>query len=1089
MFRYVNIQRRLALVLWGTILLAYVVAGLGLVLYQGVTQEERALQIMQPYAQLISVGTEAAIAFQDPVRAQEVLDTLRANPQILAAEIYLNDGRMLAALNDPSAAYSGSVREEGVYIGSDSAELFRGLPSGATLRISMGLAPLNEQTEQAIWFFGFGALILLLATIGQLSVLRQMIVHPIETLTNALEYIRDRNDFQHHVPVKGNDEVARLGHSFNAMMKALQEKKELLLEAQHIARIGNWWHDLVTGEMFWSDELFRITGREPQKASLELSFKVVHPDDLPLLKKMINLPAKGDEEIGQELRIIRPNGEVRWVNIRWRSIYDKDDKEIRRVGTYQDISEQKNNEAALHKLNRELRAISECNQVLVRAEDEQSLIELVCRIICDDAGYLMAWVGYTAEDESKVLRPVAWAGIEDRSLLQAELNLGSSERKWCPSDWAIRNGEICVVDDFGRDIDVAASREAALQKGYQSGIALPLNNSQNNTFGVLTIYSGESGAFHEEERRLLEELAGDLAFGISAIRTRELHNHAEEQIRIAATAFEAQEGIMITDLDEKILRINLAFSEISGYTADEVVGQTPRILKSDIHDQSFFETMWHSILQEESWQGEIWNRHKNGKKYPVWLNITAVRSPLGDVTHYVGTMTDISERKAAEQEIEHLAYYDLLTDLPNRRLLLDRLNQAMIGSARSGHMGGVLFIDLDNFKLLNDTCGHDVGDQLLIKVAQRLATCVRDGDTIARLGGDEFVVVLEGLSKTQAEAATQTKLVAEKIVLELSRPYSLIDRIHHCTTTVGATLFVGQGISVDDVLKQSDIAMYQAKTAGRNTVRFFDPDMQAELAARTNIEQALRSSIERGEFVLHYQPQVDGQGNIIAVEALLRWQHPERGIVQPGEFISMAEETGMIISLGQWVLENACHQIAAWSGDPAKQHLNMAVNVSAMQFRQKDFVQRVRLALEHSGAPACRLKLELTESLVLNNVEDSIEKMQVLKAMGVGCSMDDFGTGYSSLSYLTQLPLDQLKIDRSFICNLPDNPSEAVVVQTIIMMASSLGLSIVAEGVETKAQWTFLEEHGCSVYQGYLFSKPIDLASLESMLQGAITNT
>ncbi|MBT0960763.1 EAL domain-containing protein [Denitromonas iodatirespirans] len=1084
MDRGLNIDKKLALVLWSSALLAFAVAGAGLALFQHLTLEDRAMQIMQPYAQLVSVGTDAAVAFEDPRRAQEILDTLRINPQILEADIFLEDGRPLASFRHASNAAPRAPpdRADGVHLEDTTVELLQGLPRGAHLRIRMSLHQLNEQTQQTLWIFGAGALIVLAAALGQLALLRRMIARPIASLTEAAEHVRTRADYTLRVPASGNDEVARLGRSFNAMMDAIQEKQELLLEAQHIAHVGNWWHDLETGEMFWSDEFFRILGRPPQTPSTELVLECIHPEDLPGLLAALEASPGHGEDFEVEFRIVRPDGEIRWVSNRWVDVCDQDGKEIRRVGTHQDITEQKQAAAALQKLNRELRAISECNQILIRADDEQSLVESVCRIVCDDAGYRMAWVGYAEQDDAKTLRPIAHAGVKSVYLEQAGLTWANTEYGRGPSGTAIRQGAIVVVNDFASDPRVSPWRDTALRHGHRSSIALPLKDSGGHTFGVLSIYASETDAFPLEEQRLLEELANDLAFGIVTLRAREEHDRAEEQIRIAATAFEAQEGIVITDVNQTILRVNTAFTEITGYTPEEVVGATPRILKAPLQDSASYDTMWACIRREGAWQGEILNSRKCGEAYPAWLNITAVKNPQGEITHYVGTMTDITERKTAERKIEHLAFYDLLTDLPNRRLLQDRLHHAMAGNARSGRMGALLFIDLDNFKILNDTCGHDVGDLLLIEVARRLGTCVREGDTISRLGGDEFVVMLEDLNANWSEAATQAKSVAEKILSVLNHPYHIAERVHHSTPSIGATLFSGADNSVDELLKQADIAMYQAKTAGRNTLRFFDPEMQANLATRANLEAALRASITGKKFVLHYQAQIDGQHGIIGAEALLRWRHPEGGMVPPGEFIPLAEDTGLIVPIGQWVLESACEQLADWARDPRKRHLLLAVNVSVRQFRQPDFVASVHQALTRAGAPATQLKLELTESLVLDDIDDSIDKMRTLKELGVGFSMDDFGTGYSSLSYLTRLPLDQLKIDQSFIRNLPDSASDAVVVQTIITLARSLGLSVIAEGVETEAQRSFLARYGCPTYQGYLFSKPIELAAFEALL-------
>ena len=557
---------------------------------------------------------------------------------------------------------------------------------------------------------------------------------------------------------------------------------------------------------------------------------------------------------------------------------------------------------------------------------------------------------------------------------------------------------------------------------------------------------------------------------------------AEQQQHIAAVAFESQEGMLITNANLVILRVNKAFTQITGYQPEEVIGQTPSLLKSGQHPASFYKEMWDSVRDTGSWRGEIWNRRKSGEIYPEWLTITAVKGDGERVTNYVGTMVDITVHKEAEQRIEHLAFHDQLTALPNRRLLIDRLEQALAASARTERKGALLFLDLDNFKVLNDTSGHDVGDKLLVEVARRLSNCVREGDTVARLGGDEFVIMLNDLSANAADAATQAKAIGEKILFALNQSFSIDQQVLHSTPSIGVTLFLDRHNSVDELLKQADIAMYEAKAAGRNTLRFFNPEMQAALATRAVLEASLRLAIHERQFVLHFQPQVNETRAIVGAEALVRWAHPERGLMSPAHFIGLAEETGLILPIGQWVLEAACARLRAWEHHAATDGLVLAVNVSARQFRQQDFVEQVLHALKNAGARAQRLKIELTESMVLDDVEDTIAKMRSLKAIGVGFSIDDFGTGFSSLSYLTRLPLDQLKIDRSFVQNLPDSESDAVVAQTIITMAKSLGLDVIAEGVETEEQRRFLAERGCPVYQGYLFSKPLPLAQFEQLL-------
>lgn len=557
---------------------------------------------------------------------------------------------------------------------------------------------------------------------------------------------------------------------------------------------------------------------------------------------------------------------------------------------------------------------------------------------------------------------------------------------------------------------------------------------------------------------------------------------AEIDLRIAAAAFQSREGMCVTNASGVILRVNRAFTKVTGYSAEEAVGQTPRLLRSGRHDKAFYEDMWGTINATGSWEGEIWNRRKCGELFPEWLTITAVRDDAGSVTHYVATLTDITQRKEAEYEIRNLAFYDPLTRLPNRRLLLERLKHALSAITRSEHGGALLFIDLDNFKTLNDTYGHDMGDLLLQQVAERLAGCVREADTVARLGGDEFVVLLEDLSGTPQDAALQAKTVGEKILLTLNQPYPLAGHDYHSTPSIGITLFSGPHNLSDELMKRADLALYDAKAAGRNTLRFFDPAMQAAVTARASLETDLRKGLQQGQFVLHYQPQIDESGTISGTEALVRWQHPSLGLVAPTTFIPLAEETGLILPLGQWVLETACRQLATWAAVPGRAHLSLSVNVSVRQFRQPDFVAQVLAVLERTGAAPGRLQLELTESLLLDDVEEVIAKMAALRARGVSFALDDFGTGYSSLSYLRRLPLDQLKIDKSFVTDIIGNSNDAVISKTIVALAHSLGLAVIAEGVETTEQRQFLALQGCRSYQGFLLSAPLALAELETLL-------
>ena len=557
---------------------------------------------------------------------------------------------------------------------------------------------------------------------------------------------------------------------------------------------------------------------------------------------------------------------------------------------------------------------------------------------------------------------------------------------------------------------------------------------------------------------------------------------ADTRLRIAATAFEAQEGLLVTDERGVILQVNSAFTAMTGYTAEEAIGKSPPSLSAMRHNVDFYRALYQTIGRTDSWHGETWNRRKGGESYPAWLTITAVRNSDNEVSHYVATLTDITQRKAAEKEIENLAFYDSLTHLPNRRLLMDRLKQALLASARSGNHGALMMLDLDNFKTVNDTLGHNMGDLLLLQAGQRLGECVRKGDTVGRLGGDEFVVLLENLSSDIAIAATQAESIGHKILYNLGKSYDLDGTNCHNTPSIGITLFSNEPCALEEPLKQADIALYQAKEAGRNTLRFFDTAMHAAIMQRAELESSLREALARQQFLLHFQPQIDGEGRTIGAEVLVRWQHPVRGMVSPAEFIPLLEDTGLIIPLGLWVLETACFQLKRWEGHAVAGHLSLAVNVSPRQFHHADFVNEVLQVLERTGANPHQLKLELTESLLVEDVEGVIAKMALLKNQGVRFSLDDFGTGYSSLAHLKRLPLDQLKIDQSFVRDVLIDANDATIARTVIALGQSMGLDVIAEGVETEGQHAFLLAHGCHAFQGYLFSRPVPIGAFEQFL-------
>lgn len=547
----------------------------------------------------------------------------------------------------------------------------------------------------------------------------------------------------------------------------------------------------------------------------------------------------------------------------------------------------------------------------------------------------------------------------------------------------------------------------------------------------------------------------------------------EQELRLAATAFETHEALIIRDAERRIVRVNNAFKKLTGYRDRDVVGKAPGD-PSNPYDAVFDQSpIWQRVERAGIWEGERLNSRVDGSTFSVWQTITAVRNTHGVTTHYVENFTDISDLKRALADAERLAHFDPLTELPNRRYLAEELAQNIETSRRNGTTGALLFVDLDQFKNINDSLGHAVGDALLVQVAGRLRELMRGEDTIARLGGDEFVIVLSQLARDALKCREQAAQVAEKIRAELGKPYEVEHHEFTITPTIGITLFPEPGQTVDVILREADSAMYQGKADGRNVTKFYHPAMQTEARSRLNLERDLRTAIEREQLELYYQPQFDRAGRIFAAEALLRWNHPEKGLVAPGTFIPIAEESGLILEVSRWVIGSALRSLRQWIGNDTMFVDHVALNVSSRQFRSPDFVSDFVRDLVTAGVPTDRIVLEVTEGTVIENVEETARKMADLRDIGVRFSVDDFGIGYSSLSYLSRLPLDQLKIDRSFVTNVLSDANDAVIAETIIGMGRSLGLQTIAEGVENAAQLEFLKAKGCEGFQGYMFCRPV----------------
>ncbi|MGA8260781.1 MAG: EAL domain-containing protein [Arenicellales bacterium] len=715
-------------------------------------------------------------------------------------------------------------------------------------------------------------------------------------------------------------------------------------------------------------------------------------------------------------------------------------------------------------------AISEARRSIIRAPDRHELFGQVCEILVRQARFPLVWVAEPETESPRLRRVAACGAIDCLDHFPMSLDAGEAATPG-PAGRALSTGDTEVISDIHGDDTDPALEQFARCCPFAALAAVPLGRAGEAT-AVLVVHARGAGGLEDAGIRMLVELTVDMSFALDAeLRARNL--------RVADAAFEVQEGIIVTDANGVIERVNSSFSRITGYEAREAIGKTPNLLQSGYHDSAFYAEMWRQIGEHGVWEGEIWNRRKNGELFPEWLTISAVKDTRGRISHYVGSFSDITDSKEDEKRIQRLAFYDPLTELANRRLLMDRLGRALAFSTRNQTCGAVLMLDFDHFKVLNDTRGHAAGDTLLAEAAKRLKSGVRESDSVARIGGDEFVVVLEGLDPDENVASNDAVRRAQQLQSALSKPYALSPfNDYGITVSIGITLFKGRDLLVDDLLKQADVALYEAKADGRNTFRFFNPGQQKAMERRAHLEAELRRAFDNEEFELHYQPQIDRGNEIIGAEALLRWAPPDRPRVPAKDFIRVAEESGQILQLGDWVIGAALDQLRAWQQDPSTRHLTLAVNVSARHFRQPGFVDEIRGHLERSGADPRSLYLELTENVGIEPIDRVMTQFEALESMGVRFSIDDFGTGYSSLSYIQRLRVHQIKIDRTFVDGLPGDANSVAVVRAILAMGHAFGLHVIAEGVENEQQKVFLEEEGCDAFQGFYIGTPVPAGEL-----------
>ena len=755
-----------------------------------------------------------------------------------------------------------------------------------------------------------------------------------------------------------------------------------------------------------------------------LWLEAVEAEDRPLVERSLAALSQG-MPYDIEYRIRRPDGALRWINDRGYAMRDERGRVALTSGLATDITERKRAAAAVADLQTRLQAALTGGNVGLWDWD----------LLTNQVFYSSVWKQQLGYGESE---------------LGGELHIW--ERLMHPDDLepAYRAVERCMADPAAR---------------YQ--IEFRMKHKSGEWRWMLA-----QGAVHRNAEQLPVRFVGCHI----DVTERKL---IEEQQRLSDKVISSiADGVVVTDAERRIVFVNDAFSRITGYTREEAIGQTPALKHSGRQDAAFYAAMWGQINESGHWQGEVWNRRKNGEVYPELLSVSAVRNGGGAVSNYVGVFTDISASKQYEERLHYLAHHDALTGLSNRILFHDRFREALGRARRQGGKAAVLFLDLDHFKNINDCLGHDVGDLLLQAVGRRITQSVREIDTVARFGGDEFAVLLEAIDDNQAAAA-----VARKLVEALALPFQIGEHQFFISVSIGISCFPQDGADPETLSKNADTAMYRAKAEGRNNYQFFSEEMNARALENLQMGNDMRAGLERGEFLLHYQPRVDLEsGEVTGAEALVRWQHPLRGLVPPGRFIPLAEESGLIEALGEWVLRSACRQMRAWldGGVPVER---IAVNLSARQFRHPDLPKLVAGILEETGVPARHLELEVTESMVMQKPADAAAVLAKLKAMGIAIAVDDFGTGYSSLGYLKRFPLDFLKIDQSFIRGVPSDAEDAVIVETIIAMAKSLKLRIIAEGVETPAQRLFLLQQGCEEAQGYLFSRPVPAVELEEFLK------
>ena len=807
----------------------------------------------------------------------------------------------------------------------------------------------------------------------------------------------------------------------------LQLLQDRLNEAQRFGKIGSWERDLTSGDIWWSAGMYSLYNVGPKNVPHNLAevLPLIHPEDQDRFLTATESRLEPGERGAIEFRTFDPEGQTRHVLHQWHRVFDDRGSPLKLVGTTQDISERVKSDAALREQLDMLNTLIENVPGGVTLFDRDLRLRFHNRqfqILLDFPDDLFK---EDAPGFETFVRYNAWRG------------------EYGPGD-----PEAIVAEHMKRAAEPTAH---VFERDRPDGTSIEIRGAPLQGGGLVTIYTDITARKQAEQRQLLSE-------------------------KIIATSPTA---ILITDPRNRIVFVNPAFTAITGFSFADVAGQDPKALASGRHDKAFYAELWQSLSRDDHWSGEIWDRRKDGSIYPKWLSVYTLRNAAGRLTNYVAMFTDITERKQAEQRIHHLAHHDPLTGLANRMALEIKLDQAIADALRNGRKVALLFIDLDRFKMVNDSLGHAIGDLMLMEIAGRLTERLRGSDIVARLGGDEFVVVLPELPDVQHAA-----LVAQTLLEDLARPIKTPVAELHTSGSVGIAIYPDDGHSVEALMQSADTAMYEAKSAGRNAFRFFTRGMTDSANQRLQTENDLRSALIKEQFELHYQPQVAPlDGRIVGVEALLRWKHPVNGMVGPDRFVPIAEETGLIVDIGAWVLREGCRQARVWID--AGFAIRMSINLSARQLRSENLLPLIEKTLTEHQLPTHALELEITESALMEQPEQAVTILKAIKALGVALALDDFGTGYSSLAYLKRFPIDRLKIDRSFVRDIETDPNDRAIALSTIALAHSLGLQVTAEGVEEIAQRDFLRQHGCNDAQGWYYSKAVPADVAEALLRKA----